>query len=585
MLAAYPTSSSHFPTSPVSFPMSSTSRAASRSSPTSSGAAARKGRACIPCRERKIKCDAGKPFCDQCLRYNRVEDCDYVDAQGHHKTQELEEEVSRAEARLRQLQDERQQRTGAISCQSSRLPPANPFQYGLDQPSPTLFPSNVLIPSLVSSSTGPPSSEPITPQIIQHMVVNFLPVSCEFGWFLDVTRFQETALLPMDHPDRPGNVLLSAACLWSLHLSPGPQTQVIHDRLLSDTVNLLAREVPLVERPYNIVHFIQAELLMCSFFFRNGKLTEGKYHLSKACSLALSSRLYKREIRQSEFMGTYVPSLAPPIDAIEQGDRIRCFWAVYGYDQVWAIALNAPTNFSNESDIDIPWPKDNYRSSVQSLFSSAGAPTLIQFLYYGHPEPIFSVAECVVKAFVLFGKSKDIMSRWKPGVGDEVPVAISDDFVRHDLLLREFKALLTPLGRMASRVSPSDLSPLLLAYSLVDGAIILLHGLFDTTPTHREIQTAAALDIVNLTQEIDVRQFTYLNPLIGVTVWSGAAHVLFGEIFRLRGSSSSPVETVGVEMMLRQRLDSLLEIMAYFARICPMMQFQLSKLEDMRSCI
>jgi hypothetical protein len=50
------------------------------------------------------KCDGSKPICGQCIRARRPDDCEYTDGQGRSRTQILEENISRLEARIHELE-------------------------------------------------------------------------------------------------------------------------------------------------------------------------------------------------------------------------------------------------------------------------------------------------------------------------------------------------------------------------------------------------------------------------------------------------------------------------------------------------
>lgn len=50
------------------------------------------------------RCDGARPFCTQCVRGNRAEDCEYTDTQGRTRTQILEENVALLQARIDELE-------------------------------------------------------------------------------------------------------------------------------------------------------------------------------------------------------------------------------------------------------------------------------------------------------------------------------------------------------------------------------------------------------------------------------------------------------------------------------------------------
>ncbi|EJD06269.1 uncharacterized protein FOMMEDRAFT_166504 [Fomitiporia mediterranea MF3/22] len=79
--------------------LSSTSRAARKG-----GNPLQRGSACLSCRKRKMKCDATKPVCRQCVKANRAEECDYDDGRQKSRTQILQEKIAKLEDRIRELE-------------------------------------------------------------------------------------------------------------------------------------------------------------------------------------------------------------------------------------------------------------------------------------------------------------------------------------------------------------------------------------------------------------------------------------------------------------------------------------------------
>lgn len=210
---------------------------------------------------------------------------------------------------------------------------------------------------------------------------NFLTDACHFGFFLNETLFRSSALLPLplNHPYRPSTALLSAVYLWGIHLSSN-EAMKSHEatflaRALEQTSTALASS-----HPKMIIHALQAEILLSCYFLRSGRFLEGKFHVSAAASLAISCGLNK--IRSShntptapDFVGsTGAFDLPPPIDAVEEGERINGFWAVFVLDKCWSVALGSPSHFTDSTAlgtrIDTPWPLENQDyEQVSHLFN------------------------------------------------------------------------------------------------------------------------------------------------------------------------------------------------------------------------
>ena len=52
------------------------------------------------------KCDGNKPKCNQCLRFNRPEDCEYNEVVVPSTARVLEERAARLESRIQELQQD-----------------------------------------------------------------------------------------------------------------------------------------------------------------------------------------------------------------------------------------------------------------------------------------------------------------------------------------------------------------------------------------------------------------------------------------------------------------------------------------------
>ena len=107
------------------------------------------------------------------------------------------------------------------------------------------------------------------------------------------------------------------------------------------------------------MHSIQAEILLATYFFSNGRFFEGKYHVANAVSTAISAGLHK--IRSNS--PSTPPTLPAHRDMIEEGERIICAWNVFNLDKCWAVALDDAPNFEYSTHalaakIDTPWPLD-----------------------------------------------------------------------------------------------------------------------------------------------------------------------------------------------------------------------------------
>lgn len=205
----------------------------------------------------------------------------------------------------------------------------------------------------------------------------FLPHASQFGFFLNSFRFREQALLLPRHPSRPSPALTSSVYLWGVHLSQSDAFLMFEPKLLRRAVQEVASAINDL-RSDNILHVIQAQVLLGYYFFRNRRFVEAQYHASGALSLALACGLHKIRSSQPqpplsigaiEHVGI---TLTPPQDGVEEGERINGFWAVFTVQKVLAVALDSPSILSSAFEapgmqIDTPWPMDMERYKEVSL--------------------------------------------------------------------------------------------------------------------------------------------------------------------------------------------------------------------------
>lgn len=131
-----------------------------------------------------------------------------------------------------------------------------------------------------------------------------------------------------------------------------------------------------VGRKVDFVHLIQAEVLLANFFYYYGRFVEARLHTSSAVSLALSCDLHKicpssslRNLNtpQDRSKMHLVPgaeeetTLPPPVDSIEENERIAAFWQVYVLDKTWSVAAHSGSGLLAEDGsprmtVDTPWP-------------------------------------------------------------------------------------------------------------------------------------------------------------------------------------------------------------------------------------
>jgi hypothetical protein len=176
------------------------------------------------------------------------------------------------------------------------------------------------------------------------------------------------------------SALLNAIYMWGAHLSSDGQHELyFKQKALSFVASVLT--------PKSFLLTIQAEVLLSHFFFRTGHFLEARAHTATAVALALGGGLH--QIRSLNHPDTPVIEIAEendqgihlraPADAIEEGERINGFWAVFVLQKNLSVALEPAVGVcgvfeTNGMQIDTPWPleMDDYRQ-VQSISATLRA--------------------------------------------------------------------------------------------------------------------------------------------------------------------------------------------------------------------
>ncbi|KAG7443443.1 uncharacterized protein BT62DRAFT_1078508 [Guyanagaster necrorhizus] len=393
----------------------------------------KRGKACLTCRFLKIKCDGTKPVCGPCLRHPKDDPCEYADSPRRSRTKVLEDQVARLEARLKDLEQPDQSPSVTLHDPYSNDPYQNVQVQSLAGYAPSTSDTFAQSPSspysastsLSITSTPPPGSaspissrtdappfnvqEPSTP-VIRDLLDLFFSYSAYLGFFLDVTRFYNSAVLPLPlgHQSRPSSSVLSAVYLWGSHLSSQRDQKGKEQSVWAHQHQYLASALKHVStgltntHPDRFLHTIQAEVLLAYYFLRIGNFLEARRHTGDAVSLAVGCGLHRLRseaawrppaISVASFIRNGVTTsttttLPPPRDSIEEGERIDAFWNVLILAKTLAIALDCPTDVCGTLEapgfqIDTPWPLDQ-KSYQAGILPHPTTCTVHTFL---HPTP------------------------------------------------------------------------------------------------------------------------------------------------------------------------------------------------------
>ncbi|KAF7332438.1 Zn(2)-C6 fungal-type domain-containing protein [Mycena kentingensis (nom. inval.)] len=420
----------------------------------------------------------------------------------------------------------------------------------------------------------PPTVQDLPPPVLEELVVIFLRRPSQLGFFLDSAANATPALR-------------TALCVCAIHYarstsnnSAGQQLDKEYEalylaRALRATADALA-PLPPSSRPQSlspyaeqtgadtILHTIQAHVLLATYFFRNVRPLEGKYHLGAAVGLVLGAGMHRRPGRRSP------------------GDHQRsdAFWAVYTLDCCWMTVDASTSNFTSEiqGQVDIPWPREN-------AHGPSGMGTITAFLN-SHSVTGVTPHALHAKAAILFERASRLIQAYHPNMPPADLNSFLLAFTNIDTVIQQFRQLIPQQPRNHAQ---------LLVYVLAGVAAIQLHNPFvGEANTSRQRAISAARDVVtalaNVPRDGTDSSALVVDPIMGVLLLTTGQALITAILFaRKPGRRTGPAGHRQSwsrdghrddEAALRAALDQLLEIMRAFAVGCKLMATHLRTLKD-----
>ncbi|KAJ7921503.1 hypothetical protein B0H13DRAFT_2416065 [Mycena leptocephala] len=524
----------------------------------------KRGRACMNCRFLKIKCDGQKPICGPCRKHPKDDECEYSDGPARSRTKALEDTVQRLEARLHELEHPEDstpsvtlydpypqytsppQLTISPSYPTSRSLPNTPYHQlprGYTPLSPFSPPSTTattppfgthghgssplgIFDSRVMTTPESTSSSLESDQnICEAFLQTFRPHASEFGFFLDWNRFIQSALhsILSDGTMRT-SALLNAIYMWGAHLSSDGQRELYFKH---KALSFAASELT----PKSFLHTIQAEVLLSHFFFRTGHFLEARAHTAPQLH-------WLSEAACTKFENDQGIHLRAPADAIEEGERINGFWAVFVLQKNLSVALE---------------PAVGVCGVFETMACRSTRPGRSRWTTIDRGAELSGAASITamnVKASMLLHRAV-----YLHGSGDRVHVPEREAqswwtaFSVVDQLINALRAELPDIAQLQGR---STARTILLTQSLLNAATIKLH------------------------------RAGYLNPMMG-TLWMTACNVFIDELRRIRAESAHstwPLQAASEQEREKEMLASLqdgLDALSAFAHESLLMRHQLTK--------
>ncbi|KAF8171057.1 hypothetical protein K438DRAFT_1773461 [Mycena galopus ATCC 62051] len=433
------------------------------------------------------KCNRIRPKCSQCLHSLGFDDCEYDD-NGYTNYQRLQaEKVSLLESQIEVLEN----------------PRINRSEIALHDPYPAPFAPQS---KPMGTSNSGSDSEGFFYATLQPLISSFLRHGSQFGFFLNVKNFWESA---MQNEHRPAAVLLDVVYLWAIHLSGSSEFIAYEPRYPSRALRRTAEFIS----GNNLLPRIQAEVLLSQYFRRNRRFLEGKYHMSVAVSLIISAGLH--QIRSPNAVFHTLPG---PPDAVEEQERINAFWTVLTLNNCWTVEDGLPSIISyTDSDvirIDTLWPLDI--NGPLSDLPDPSSGTVTAFLANERDDGM-SVAALHAKAAILFEQASLRASRYR--LDKAVQAEFSVTFQSLDALIDTFKFDLPPV-----HVHPAA-REILTIHALAHVATIQLHKPFVMERFESRVKALdSARAIVAHFAQMPLEKFEHLDPIIGVSSARGHGH-------------------------------------------------------------
>ncbi|KAG7439610.1 uncharacterized protein BT62DRAFT_1081491 [Guyanagaster necrorhizus] len=557
--------------------------------------ALQRGKACLRCRKRKMRCDGMKPACQQCVRAKKADCCEYDDGKGKTRTQILKETIARLEQRIRELEDPEYVSPAITLHDPHAYHHSESSSSSLGSPGSTSFSaSHSPFPSDTTSSPArpwtnlpgvSPSATPFSSEIFfdepqipgpfdlaPALLDLFAPHRHQCGFEVHMGSLRDSLNLPMSEQRHPA--LMNAIYLWACFVSRPEPLCEHEDHFLTQAVQAHQQGLRLADK---VLDIIQASCLLSLYFLANGRLLEGSYHASAAAALAIQMGLHvdvSPEHHQWMNDSTESFDLKPQKIDLRRGERVLAFWQVYNLDRCWSVVLRKPPVLPDGSNpwtsITCPWPRDMAEYDSGYIESNSPYHTIASFLNGDVASGSFSLQTLRAKASTLFGHADQLSRAWdsrKPSPGNQEQIRALE------ITITRFLSTLPPVHSMDATM-PDDRQILITVHTLAHASIIILHQPFARDDAHSYDRSsraarACALIIKSMTDS----DFNFLDPIVG-TCWTSAAEIIVRELDTLE-SSWPPMDSSDV----RSELGTILYAMTSFHSRFPILGIPIAKVQ------
>ncbi|KAF8170520.1 hypothetical protein K438DRAFT_2060443, partial [Mycena galopus ATCC 62051] len=500
-----------------------------------------------------------RPVCGPCTRVPKDEMCEYTDRPS--RTRQLQAMINCLKAQVKELENSGDFRP---SVALSRPDSTGPTASGSFPIWDTRYSSSPGSESAGGSSFVSSLDSDHSFLGVQFRLDAFLPHASQFGFFMHPGRFRASALLqlPLGHPARPSPAVLCAAYLWGIHLSRSEPLVSYEAVFIRRAQQHISTELSPSTHSIHRIHTIQAHVLLATYFLRNKQFLEAEFHTNASATLALSYHLHKiRSSRPSSlpliggsaFTEVYPD---PPRNDVEEGERIRGFWAVVYNQNNLIMTLRTENNLGildlPNLTIDTPFPLNIEGYELGMLPRGFRSFDTVRNFVTGRiagPNSIFSLN---IQAMVLLQQAAQLARKWSPGMRIRKFQLVLNASAWLDMRLQQFSAGIPPLDAYYDR--GDDARMLAVTHALLGTALIQLHK-NDADASTKCINAARA--ILLALGDINVPDFQCSGPAVG-TLLLFACQVVIREIERIRKLRTSLGSTLNVEVVSNQEEAGLL---------------------------
>ncbi|KAJ7868696.1 hypothetical protein B0H13DRAFT_1456856, partial [Mycena leptocephala] len=234
-------------------------------------------------------------------------------------------------------------------------------------------------------------------------------------------RLRDSVLLPFPCGDerRPSPALLYTIYLWGVHLSQSPSLHSFATAFRERAQRHIATEI---STHAQLLHTIQAQVPLSTYFFRMNCILEAELYANGAATLALGYQLHKIRSSRPETPRLLLMDMfpAPPADVVDEGERVRAFWAVACLQSNLGVSINTwRSSFcilkSPSGKIDTPWPLEIEDYEAVALLPAEQMPDTIRHSLMEDPFLPSPICMLHAKASALLHHAALINVSWSPG--------------------------------------------------------------------------------------------------------------------------------------------------------------------------